>query len=460
MSCASAFCQTRSWILVALGALAGCANATGASEPTTPTTSPPSFTPSPTSSNRNIGETLALARTALAQRDYRSASKHAARGVQQARAQNLERSTEYSDLLFCLAAAYVGLRSFANAQTTLEVELSAAKQFGAFQTERGARALWLMSRVRRNLGDKTRAESDALTALKIRESQSPPNVMKVTESLLQVAQIYAVSLRTAEAITTASRGLGMLQEGSVEANTRLAELNITIGEAHRYAKNYGAAKRPFEAAVQYLSKYATERRTVYVESLKRASSVYRWLGEHEAERDALRRALSATPPGPSWSAEQVALIGELFMAVRRVGDTSAIADTAKTYGYVRRVHERGRITTQAIGAEPRIRQQAPSNSDTESPALPNAARVVAGLRAQFRDCYVHALAVDRGAAGQVRLTMHVQSNGTLRSAHAIAFGLPVSAVDCILTAAMTTKFTAPPQGHAVVVVPITLIPSE
>lgn len=84
-----------------------------------------------------------------------------------------------------------------------------------------------------------------------------------------------------------------------------------------------------------------------------------------------------------------------------------------------------------------------------------AARVVAGLRAGFRHCYLRGLDLSPDAEGRVRLTLRVGPNGEVQSVGAAPSGnLPGSMVSCVRARAAGAQFSPPEGGSAVVDVPV------
>jgi hypothetical protein len=88
----------------------------------------------------------------------------------------------------------------------------------------------------------------------------------------------------------------------------------------------------------------------------------------------------------------------------------------------------------------------------------NAARVVAGMRAGFRNCYQRGLAENPDAAGSIRLTIRVGAGGEVAGVSPSASGsLPASVVSCVVARAQAAQFDAPEGGSAVIAVPVTFV---
>jgi hypothetical protein len=108
------------------------------------------------------------------------------------------------------------------------------------------------------------------------------------------------------------------------------------------------------------------------------------------------------------------------------------------------------------------RPRGPTASTTLSPPattgiVPDAERVIYGLRAAFRQCYQRGLDHYPDAEGAVRLTFVIQSNGEPASVGAAPSGnLPPSIVSCIQGRARSAQFAPPEGGSAVVVAPVIL----
>jgi hypothetical protein len=88
----------------------------------------------------------------------------------------------------------------------------------------------------------------------------------------------------------------------------------------------------------------------------------------------------------------------------------------------------------------------------------NAARVVAGMRAGFRNCYQRGLAENPDASGSIRLTIRVGAGGEVASVTPSSSGsLPASVVSCVVARAQAAQFDAPEGGSAVIAVPVTFV---
>ncbi len=88
----------------------------------------------------------------------------------------------------------------------------------------------------------------------------------------------------------------------------------------------------------------------------------------------------------------------------------------------------------------------------------NAARVVAGMRAGFRNCYQRGLAENPDSAGSIRLTIRVGPGGEVAGVTPSASGsLPASVVSCVVARAQAAQFDPPEGGSAVIAVPVTFV---
>lgn len=84
-------------------------------------------------------------------------------------------------------------------------------------------------------------------------------------------------------------------------------------------------------------------------------------------------------------------------------------------------------------------------------AVANAIRVVAGMRAGFRNCYNRALATDPDAFGAIRLTLKIGPGGEVEQVSANPTGNLGSAVECAKMRAHSAQFD-PPEGRRAAVV--------
>jgi hypothetical protein len=91
-------------------------------------------------------------------------------------------------------------------------------------------------------------------------------------------------------------------------------------------------------------------------------------------------------------------------------------------------------------------------------SVSNAARVVAGMRAGFRNCYQRGLAENPDASGSIRLTIKVGPGGEVAGVSPSPSGsLPASVISCVVARAQAAQFDPPEGGAAVIAVPVTFV---
>ncbi len=91
-------------------------------------------------------------------------------------------------------------------------------------------------------------------------------------------------------------------------------------------------------------------------------------------------------------------------------------------------------------------------------SVSNAARVVAGMRAGFRACYMRGLNENPDAQGNIRLSIKVGPGGEVTGVTATPSGsLPASVVACVQARARAAQFDAPEGGSAAIMVPVTFV---
>lgn len=90
-------------------------------------------------------------------------------------------------------------------------------------------------------------------------------------------------------------------------------------------------------------------------------------------------------------------------------------------------------------------------------AVANASRVVAGMKAGFRNCFNRELASNPDAQGTIRLTIKVGPGGEVQNVTAAPSGNLGSAVECVKSRARSAQFDPPEGGSAVIVVPVTFV---
>lgn len=97
-------------------------------------------------------------------------------------------------------------------------------------------------------------------------------------------------------------------------------------------------------------------------------------------------------------------------------------------------------------------------SHREVGIVPDAARVVAGLRPAFHTCYRHELEGNPDAHGKVQLTLRIGAGGEVDGVSATHSGnLSSSVVRCMIGHARTAEFSPPTEGSAVISVPVSLV---
>jgi hypothetical protein len=87
----------------------------------------------------------------------------------------------------------------------------------------------------------------------------------------------------------------------------------------------------------------------------------------------------------------------------------------------------------------------------------NASRVVAGMRAGFRNCFNRELAQNPDAQGKIDLSIKVGPGGEVQSVSAATSGNLGSAVECVKARARGAQFDPPSGGSAVIKVPVTFV---
>ncbi|HEU5074269.1 MAG TPA: AgmX/PglI C-terminal domain-containing protein [Polyangiaceae bacterium] len=127
------------------------------------------------------------------------------------------------------------------------------------------------------------------------------------------------------------------------------------------------------------------------------------------------------------------------------------------------IGQTGRGTGEGAGAEKIVKQGPKGSADVGGAAVSggtvsNASRVVAGMRAGFRNCYNRGLAQNPDSQGSIRLSIRVGPGGEVQSVTAVPAGnLPGSVVGCVKARASAAQFAPPEGGNAVVVVPVTFV---
>jgi hypothetical protein len=90
--------------------------------------------------------------------------------------------------------------------------------------------------------------------------------------------------------------------------------------------------------------------------------------------------------------------------------------------------------------------------------VPDAGRVIGGLRGMLRACYRHELDDNPAASGTIRVTATIGSNGEVRNVQAANSGLSSKMTGCVSGVVRGAQFGPPEGGSAIVTVPMTFIP--
>lgn len=100
-----------------------------------------------------------------------------------------------------------------------------------------------------------------------------------------------------------------------------------------------------------------------------------------------------------------------------------------------------------------------SNVSVSGAVVSNAARVVAGMRAGFRQCYNRSLQQNPKSQGQVRLTLEVQPDGAVQSVTSAPTGtLSEGSVACVTRRARVGQFAVTDGASATVSTTVTFTP--
>jgi hypothetical protein len=92
--------------------------------------------------------------------------------------------------------------------------------------------------------------------------------------------------------------------------------------------------------------------------------------------------------------------------------------------------------------------------------LPDAPRVIGGLKGLLRACYRRELDTDPTARGTIRVTATVGPNGEVKSVQAANGGLSSTMVGCVSRVVHGAQFSAPEGGSAIVSVPMQFLPQS
>ena len=94
-------------------------------------------------------------------------------------------------------------------------------------------------------------------------------------------------------------------------------------------------------------------------------------------------------------------------------------------------------------------------------SIGNAQRVVAGMRAGFRNCYQRGLGENPDAGGSIMLAVRVAPGGEVEDVIPTSpGGLPDSVIACVVARVRASQFDPPDGGSAIINVPVTFTPGD
>jgi TonB family protein len=98
---------------------------------------------------------------------------------------------------------------------------------------------------------------------------------------------------------------------------------------------------------------------------------------------------------------------------------------------------------------------------TATVPIPNADRVIAGLRPRFKNCYQAGLNSDPTMSGKVVVMVRVGPNGEVSSASMVSSsGMSQAAVECVVRQLKAPQFEAIGGGGSTLNVPLTFVQAK
>lgn len=404
------------------------------------------------STGATLADSVAAARSALARNDARLARDLLNAALERARSEKRELTDEFTDALLALARAQHALRDLDAARRTLHDALALLEQRGAATSELAALAHHEFAAIEVSQKNIDRARAHMTLALGIRERRTSLDDLAIAHSLNELASLSVTTGDFEQAAGLANRGIALLRAGSPERDRRLAELHVTLAEAHRYRRDLAGAERPFVVAVELLAQASVPDTKFLVDVLQRLAATRRDLGRDTDAVEPIERMLASKDPIEGSGLTTLAV---LIDAERALGRPDAADARARRYAFV----DRSRSSEEGVGeggaVTPATAAQDPGAPTGDSRS--NAARVLAGMSGAFRECYQAALQRDRDLRGHVKLTIRVGASGEVERTRALSVGLPVDTVDCVLDAAAARRFDPPDGGSATINVPVTFV---
>jgi hypothetical protein len=295
------------------------------------------------------------------------------------------------------------------------------------------------------------AEQALLLTVKAARDQQPPDPHRLASALGELASWLITQRRNLEARSRLSEALSLVKDRSLEADRRACQLQIILGESYQSEAEHEQAAEAFRAAISATDRHRTALREQRQEATRGLLSTIDALSRHQDTARALERILQAGDPLPEDAQRLRIKLATMYGSGNWVRAAAMV-------GHKALVSRRFTVSDATYGdVPPPALSTIPSGGlSVISGSTSNAARVVAGMRAGFRHCYQVGLVTTPSLQGIVHLTIEADDSGVVQ-VRAIALGLPVSVVDCMLARAGQGRFDTPEGSKLVISVPLTFV---
>jgi hypothetical protein len=122
--------------------------------------------------------------------------------------------------------------------------------------------------------------------------------------------------------------------------------------------------------------------------------------------------------------------------------------------------EKARESGQSVAVKKPVPSTSFSPPEISGGAVPDAGKVIGGLRGAMRNCYRHGLEEDMNMRGTARATLSVGPAGEVRSVQMSGSGLSGKMTSCLKGVLLGAQFGPPQGGGATVVVPMSFLPQQ
>lgn len=292
-----------------------------------------------------------------------------------------------------------------------------------------------------------------------RDPSAPPLLAFRTLKHLGLVSLQAGHVE--DAIATLRRADGLLAPGDLWTDLRLISYQATLAEAYRHARNLEASVPHFATAVSLAARHRDRDPLQELDLRERLAKTLELLKRQHEAAVVLEAALDLAERRADLAERRLALASAFGVLLVAAKDHPRFQALQARYPATFRSYSptENRITIDpAPHEEPPLLVEHVASEETGN--LTNAARTVAGMRGELRECYASELARNNTAHGSIRLRLEIGAGGQVTAVRSISLGPLGSTAECAMRAAARAHFARPSGGSAVVVIPVTFAPTR